>query len=235
MRRGAMQSAQTLARLTGEERHDRWVVALALSVRDRNAALQALTRLESNGTITLEDRRLWADLLEQLGDPDTAIARIQSWQAAGIRDQALAIRAATWLEQTGRLDEADEAWTAITAQYGAQPAFVQAQSNVLAQNWQLDSAFDVLANAPSTPQDAATGYWQQRAALAWQLGDSAASLEAYTALFEQGALDADGTSRLIQTAADQQQLDLAMRVSEKALDTSERWRCLNPNAVPRPA
>ncbi|BCB60506.1 pellicle/biofilm biosynthesis protein PelB [Halomonas sp. A020] len=214
---GAMQSAQTLARLTGEERHDRWVVALALSVRDRNAALQALTRLESNGTITLEDRRLWADLLEQLGDPDTAIARIQSWQAAGIRDQALAIRAATWLEQTGRLDEADEAWTAITAQYGAQPAFVQAQSNVLAQNWRLDSAFDVLANAPSTPQDAATGYWQQRAALAWQLGDSAASLEAYTALFEQGALDADGTSRLIQTAADQQQLDLAMRVSE------QRW------------
>ncbi|WP_186299155.1 tetratricopeptide repeat protein [Halomonas sp. C22] len=214
---GAMRSAQALAQLTGEERHDRWVIALALSVRERGVALQALTRLERNGTITLEDRRLWADLLEQLGDPDTAIARIQSWQAAGIRDQSLAIRAATWLEQTGRLEEAGEAWAAINAQYGAQPAFVQAQSNILAQTWQLDSALDVLANAQPAAHGTATGYWQQRAALAWQLGDSAASLEAYTALFEQGALDADGTSRLIQTAADQQRLDLAMRVSE------QRW------------
>ncbi|HSP32202.1 MAG TPA: tetratricopeptide repeat protein, partial [Halomonas sp.] len=211
---GAMQSAEELALQTGEERHNRWVVTLALSVRDRNVAVQALSRLERNRHITMEDRRLWADLLEQLGDPDAAIARIQSWQAAGIRDEALSVRLATWLEQTGRLDEAGESWAALNAQYGTRPEFAQAQSELLTQNWQLDSALTLLEGATPPSDNSATDYWQQRAGLAWQLGDSAASLEAYQALFEQDALDEDGAARLIQAAGDSSDLDLAMRVSQ---------------------
>lgn len=211
---GAMQSAQELARITGEERHNRWVITLALTVRDRSVAVQALNRLERNGHITLDDRRLWVDLLEQLGDPDAAIARIQSWQAAGLHDEGLGVRLATWLEQTGRLAEAGESWAALSAQYGNRSDFAQAQSGLLTQNWQLDSALAVLESTPVVSDNSAANYWQQRATLAWQLGDGAASLEAYRALFEQDALDADGASRLIQIAADSNDLELAMRVSQ---------------------
>ncbi|NVF13810.1 tetratricopeptide repeat protein [Vreelandella maris] len=211
---GALQNAEALALQTGEERHNRWVISLALSARDRKVAVQALSRLERNRHITMEDRRLWADLLEQLGDPDAAIARIQSWQAAGIHDEALSVRLATWLEQTGRLDEAGESWAALSARYGPRPEFAEAQSELLTQNWQLDSALTLLEDTPPPSDNPATDYWQQRAGLAWQLGDSAASSKAYQALFEQGALDADGAARLIQTAGENSNIDLAMRVSQ---------------------
>ncbi|MGM0857570.1 MAG: tetratricopeptide repeat protein [Pseudomonadota bacterium] len=212
----ALQNADQLARQTGEEDHNRWVISLALSVRERAAAIRALTRLEHQRQLTLEDRRLWADLLEQLGDPDAAIARIQDWQAAGIHDEALSIRLATWLGQTGRLDEAADSWAALNARYGAQPEFIEAQHQILSQNWQLDSALQLLGQ-PSGRKNRGTTIDQQRADLAWQQGDSQASLAAYRALFEQGALDAEGAYRLIQVATDNDNLDLAMQVTE------QRW------------
>ncbi|SBR52459.1 tetratricopeptide repeat protein [Halomonas sp. HL-93] len=208
---GALKNAEQLARQTDKESHNRWVIALALSVRERPAAIRALSRLERKRQLTLEDRRLWADLLEQLGDPDAAIEHIQAWQAAGIRDEALGIRLATWLEQTGRLDEATESWAALNARYGARPEFIQAQQQLMSQNWQLDSALQLLGQ----PTDSAnTDSDQHRAELAWQLGDTQASMVAYSALFEQDALDAEGASRLIQAAADNDNLNLAMRVTE---------------------
>ncbi|QNI01482.1 tetratricopeptide repeat protein [Halomonas sp. SH5A2] len=209
----ALQNAEQLARQTGEERHNRWVISLALSVRERSAAIGALSRLESQGQLTLEDRRLWADLLEELGDPDAAIAQIQAWQAAGIHDQALGVRLATWLEQTGRLDEAADSWAALSARYGSQPDFIQAQHQLMNQNWQLDSALQLLG-PPTNGISSGTNNDKQRAELAWQLGDRLASLAAYRALFEQDALDAEGASRLIQMAGDNDNLDLAMRVTE---------------------
>lgn len=213
---GALRNAEQLARQTGDEDHNRWAISLALSVRERGVALNALSRLDQQHQLTLEDRRLWADLLEQLGDPDAAIARIQAWQASGIHDEALGIRLATWLGQTGRLDEAADSWAALNARYGARPEFLQAQHQLMSQTWQLDNALELLEQptATLTPE---TGIAAQRAELAWQQGDSQASLAAYQALFEQDALDAEGASRLIQVAADNDNLDLAMRVAE------QRW------------
>lgn len=210
---GALLNAEQLARQTGEERHNRWVISLALGVRERSTAIRALSRLEGQGQLTLEDRRLWTGLLEQLGDPDAAIAQIQAWQAAGIHDQALGVRLATWLGQTGRLDEAADSWAALSARYGSQPDFIQAQNQLMSQNWHLDRALQLLGS-PTNRISMGSSNDKQRAELAWQLGDSQASMAAYRRLFEQDALDAEGASRLIQTAADNDNLDLAMRVTE---------------------
>ncbi|MDR5874420.1 tetratricopeptide repeat protein [Vreelandella gomseomensis] len=210
---GALQNAEQLARQTGDEDHNRWVISLALDVRERGVAISALSRLDQQRQLTLEDRRLWADLLEQLGDPDAAIARIQDWQAGGIDDEALSIRLATWLGQTGRLDEAADSWAALNARYGARPAFLQAQHQVMSQTWQLDNALKLLGQ-PTASLTSDAGIVAQRAELAWQQGDSQASLAAYQTLFEQDALDAEGASRLILVAADNDHLDLAMRVTE---------------------
>ncbi|MDR5898933.1 tetratricopeptide repeat protein [Halomonas vilamensis] len=235
--RGALTSAERLAQQTGDARHYRWVVTLALSVRERRAAVAALAHLERNDTITLEERRRWVDLLEELGEPDAAIQRIQAWQASGLHDEALGIRLATWQEQTGRLEDAADSWAALSARYGTRHNFVQAHSQVLVRNWQLESALDVLNNAPLPLAANAAQPWQQswnqpylnpsylnqqylnqRGELAWKLGDSEASLQAYRAMFEHGMLDAEGASRLIQAAADNGDIDLAMRVSR------QRWR-----------
>lgn len=210
---GALQNADQLARQTGEENHNRWVISLALSVRDRPSVIRALNRLDGQGQLTLEDRRLWADLLEQLGEPDAAIEQIQAWQASGIQDQALGIRLATWLGQTGRLDEAADSWAALNVRYGSQPEFIQAQNQLMSQNWQLDRALQLLGS-PTDGISMGASNDKQRAELAWQLGDSQASMTAYRRLFEQDNLDAEGASRLIQTAADNDNLDLAMRVTE---------------------
>ncbi|MYL23714.1 tetratricopeptide repeat protein [Halomonas alkaliantarctica] len=219
---GALKNAQQLAQQSGEARHYRWVITLALSVRERHTAIKALSQLARNDAITLEERRLWVDLLEELGEPDVAIQRIQAWQAGGLHDEALGIRLATWQEQTGRLEDAAATWAALSTRHGTRPEFAQARSQVLAQNWQLERALEVLNDAPPSPmRDGAASLdpasLNQRAELAWTLGDSETSLTAYRAMFEQGALDGEGASRLIQAAADHGDIALAMRVSQ------QRW------------
>ncbi|MGM0521585.1 MAG: tetratricopeptide repeat protein [Pseudomonadota bacterium] len=220
--RGALENAQQLARQSGEARHYRWVITLALSVRERNTAVKALAPLARNGAITLEERRLWVDLLEELGEPDAAIQRIQAWQAGGLHDEALGIRLATWQEQTGRLEDAANTWAALSTRYGTSPEFAQARSQVLARNWQLERALDALHDVPppsisDTAAPLNQAYLNQRAELAWKLGDSDTSLTAYRTMFEQGTLDAESASRLIQAAADHDDIALAMRVSQ------QRW------------
>jgi hypothetical protein len=225
--RGALANAAQLAQQTGEARHYRWVVTLALSLRERSTAVKTLAQLEQNATLTLEERRLWVDLLEELGEPDAAIQRIQAWQAKGLHDEALGIRLATWQAQTGRLEDAADTWAALSTRHGTRHDFVQEHSQVLAQNWQLKRALDVLTNVPlpsatgeeasRKPPSSRQPYLSQRGELAWTLGDSEASLHTYRAMFEQGTLDEEGASRLIQAAADHGDIALAMRVSQ------QRW------------
>ncbi|GHE21274.1 tetratricopeptide repeat protein [Halomonas urumqiensis] len=214
----ALTNLDALARASGQSSHDREVVTLAISLHQRPMALAALGRLESRGDITLEERRMLVDLLEYQGDPDAAIARIQGWQASGINDPALARRRALWLEQAGREAEAEQAWQALANQPGTRQEAVQARGRLLAQRWELDAALAVLATSePTTGASLTNDYWRQRAELAWLAGDAAASSQAYRMVNEQGELDDNSASRLIQAAADSGDLELAMAV------TRQRW------------
>lgn len=214
----ALTNLDALARASGQASHERELVTLAISLHQRPMALAALGRLESRGEITLEERRMLVDLLEHQGDPDAAIARIQEWQASGINDPALARRRALWLEQAGREAEAEQAWQALANQPGTRQEAVQARGRLLAQRWELDAALAVLATSEPTGRTSLTNdYWRQRAELAWLTGDAAASRQAYRMVNEQGELDDESASRLIQAAADSGDLELAMAV------TRQRW------------
>ena len=211
----ALRSVEELARLSGESRHERWLISLALSLRERSIAVAALNRLENQGEVTLDERRLLVDLLEELGDPEGAIRRIQAWNAAGHHDHELQARLATWLEQTGRLEEAEAGWAELVHRHGSSPDVTQTRSRLLAQQWRLEEAHALLAETQPSSFD--QQYWQQRAQLAWNLGDPMASRKAYQALFEREALDANDASRLLYSIGADADLDLAIRV------TRHRW------------
>ncbi|RAH39450.1 tetratricopeptide repeat protein [Halomonas sp. SL1] len=216
--RQALDTLERLARASERAEHDREVVTLALSLRYRTTALAALRRLNERGELTPDERHLLVDLLDALGEPDAAIAQIRRWEAAGDGDRELRIRLATWLEQVGRLEDAQDAWARLAGHSGLEVEATRERSRLLTQQWRLDEALTVLGRIdPDSTSAMADEYWRQRAELAWQVGDARSSRQAYQALFARHSLENDEATRLIRTAGDGGDLSLAMRV------TRERW------------
>lgn len=210
----ALAQYEYLATQTDSGEYDAQVIDIAQSIYDRQATLAALLRIAARHSLDDQQRRLLVDLYYDLGEPEQAIAQIQDWIDRGSTTRDLWVRMATWQEQTGQLEEALASWDRLAQRFGHDLQETQARSLLQAKLWRLPQAMTTLQalNPPTTSGSETHEYWKMLGELSWLLLESETSLNAYRQLYHAGALDEANYFRLIQSAAEAGNIELAMQV-----------------------
>tara|TARA_B100001179_G_scaffold221779_2_gene197538 strand:- start:3036 stop:6695 length:3660 start_codon:yes stop_codon:yes gene_type:complete len=191
---GAVATLEALATSHPDAAADRQLVAMALAGYDRVRARAALERLNARDELTAVERGQLVDVLNDLGDPDAAIAHLRRWDRQERLSLLLKVRLATLLEQTGALADAEAQWAALrqASSFDHDEAARQ-QGRLLRRQWQLSDALAVLpADSPST--------WQQRAELGWSAGHAKEVIESYQQLATRQPLSRQESLRLLHAA-----------------------------------
>ena len=191
---GAMATLEALATSYPDAAADRQLVELALAGYDRVRARAALERLNARDELTAVEQGQLVDVLDDLGEPDAAIAYLRHWNSQGQLSLLLKVRLATLLEQTGALADAEAQWAALrqASSFDHDEAARQ-QGRLLRRQWQLSDALAVLpADSPST--------WQQRAELGWSAGHAQEVIDSYRRLSTRRELNEQESLRLLHAA-----------------------------------